>query len=246
MEPFAIERRGPRIPPRLIVGLAFVAAGVLLALARFTDWNVAPLWSYWPLLLIAIGVSQLVRPQGGRGGGLWLLGLGTWFLGNNLGWWSLRLHDLFPFAILFVGILILSRAFFGSTRHSGRQGFESAAGATVDVFAMMGGALRASNAPAFRGGHVTAILGGCELDLRQAALAEEGAVIECFTVWGGIQIAVPEGWSVAMEGTPILGGFADRTVQPPPGGSAQRLVIRGVAIMGGVDVRHRFEREGGG
>lgn len=244
MEPFEMQRRGLRIPPRLIVGLAFVTAGVLLALARFTDWNVAPLWSYWPLVLIAIGTAKIVQPRAGFGGGLWLLGLGTWFLGNNLGWWSLRFHDLFPFAILALGILILSRGFFRPARRPGRPGFETAADATVDIFAMMGGARRASNAQAFRGGHVTAIMGGCELDLRQAALAEDGAVIECFTVWGGIQIAVPEGWSVAMEGTPLLGGFADRTVQPPPGVSAQRLVIRGVAIMGGVDVRHRFEGEG--
>lgn len=53
-----------------------------------------------------------------------------------------------------------------------------------------------------------------------------------------------ESWAVTLKGAPILGGFHDFS-RPPVGGSTQRLVVRGVAFMGSVEVRNRSEREGG-
>ena len=48
---------------------------------------------------------------------------------------------------------------------------------------------------AFRGADLIAVMGGCEIDLRQAAINGE-AVIDVFCMWGGIEIRVPEDWTV--------------------------------------------------
>jgi hypothetical protein len=62
-------------------------------------------------------------------------------------------------------------------------------------------------------------------------------VFDVFAMWGGIEIRVPENWTVVGRVTPILGGFDDKT-RPPQQESTQRLVIRGFVIMGGVEVKN--------
>ena len=98
----------------------------------------------------------------------------------------------------------------------------------------IGGVNRGSNSNAFRGGELTAVMGGCEIDLRQAAINGE-AVIDVFAMWGGIEIRVPENWRVIGRVTPLLGGFEDKT-RPPQGVTTHTLIIRGMVLMGGVDV----------
>jgi hypothetical protein len=41
---------------------------------------------------------------------------------------------------------------------------------------------------------------------------------------------------VVLEGTPIMGGFEEKTV--PPSSVAKRLIVRGYVIMGGLEVRN--------
>jgi predicted membrane protein len=79
-------------------------------------------------------------------------------------------------------------------------------------------------------------MGGCDIDLRQAAINGD-AFIDVFAVWGGIEIRVPEDWSVAFHVTPLLGGVEDKT-RPSLGSSQQRLTVRGLVVMGSVEVKN--------
>jgi predicted membrane protein len=102
--------------------------------------------------------------------------------------------------------------------------------------AIMGGVSRGNNSKAFRGADLLAIMGGCEIDLRKAAINGE-AVIDVFTMWGGIEIRVPEDWTVVSNIVPLLGGVDDKT-RPPQGATAHTLKLRGFAIMGGVEIKN--------
>jgi predicted membrane protein len=73
------------------------------------------------------------------------------------------------------------------------------------------------------------------LDLRGSSIQAE-AVLNVFTLMGGITLKVPPDWTVALNGTPIMGGFDEKTTPAP--NSSKRLIIRGYAIMGGVEVRN--------
>jgi hypothetical protein len=107
--------------------------------------------------------------------------------------------------------------------------------ASVTSVAIMSGIQRSTNAAAFRGGELTAVMGGVELDLRQAGLAGGEAVIDVFAFWGGIELRVPEGWTVVGKVVPLMGGYEDKT-RPPKHDSSQRLIVRGMVIMGGIEV----------
>ncbi len=108
---------------------------------------------------------------------------------------------------------------------------------TVNGFALLGGQHLTNTSDDFQGGTVTAILGGGKIDLRAAAMKRDTAVLELFTLWGGIEVLVPATWNVQLEGFPILGGFEDKT-HPNPAQSDKRIIIRGTAIMGGIEVRN--------
>ncbi len=102
----------------------------------------------------------------------------------------------------------------------------------------------------FMGGDVVAIFGGYEIDLTESDMQGEQVSIEVVSIFGGGEIRVPGNWEVVMDTVGIFGGCGDRTRHPdppPPGvtnpdGSAiprpKRLIIRGVAIFGGMTVRN--------
>jgi len=173
-------------------------------------------------------------------GGLWLLkGLGLVFLS-----W----HAVWPVVMIGLGLLVIFRSVtrarnrdqpssFSFTMPSIGNSTQPAAAddSIINVSAIMGGYVRRITTPDFRGGEVTAILAGCELDLRQSSINGE-AVLNVFALFGGIQIKIPPDWTVVLHGTPVMGGFDERTVMPPDG--SKRLVITGYAIMGGVEVRN--------
>jgi hypothetical protein len=104
----------------------------------------------------------------------------------------------------------------------------------VTLFALMSGVKR-KFAGLFRGAQLTAIMGGIELDLRGARV-EDVAVIDALAFWGGIEIFVPDDWAVVNQGHALMGGFDDSTRHPDPG-ERPRLIVRGLALMGGVEIK---------
>jgi cell wall-active antibiotic response 4TMS protein YvqF len=107
---------------------------------------------------------------------------------------------------------------------------------TMTAMAILGGVSRGNNSRAFRGADLLAIMGGCEIDLRKAAINGE-AVVDVFAMWGGIEIRVPEDWTVVSQVFPLMGGVDDKT-RPPQNATAHRLVLRGFAIMGGIEIKN--------
>jgi len=113
-----------------------------------------------------------------------------------------------------------------STDNSGR----------MSALAILGAVVRGNNSQAFRGGNLVAIMGGCEIDLRNAAIDGE-AVIDVFAMWGGIELRVPADWTVSSQVVPLMGGVEDKT-RPPRGAAVHRLTLRGVAFMGGIEIKN--------
>jgi hypothetical protein len=107
---------------------------------------------------------------------------------------------------------------------------------TANMFVIMGGVTRRMSTQEFTGGTVVAVMGGATLDLRGASITQDRAVIDVVAFWGGVEILVPNDWTVDPEVFPLMGGYEDRTGPRAPG-LRKRLVIRGVALMGGVEVK---------
>jgi hypothetical protein len=84
------------------------------------------------------------------------------------------------------------------------------------------------------------LMGGGEIDLREARFEDRVTVIRCFAIMGGVQIVVPPELNVETRGIGLMGGFGEHgegAGDPDP--AAPRVIISGVAIMGGVGVERK-------
>jgi hypothetical protein len=223
------EEQSPdlRISPRLVVGLAIMLAGLVLVLDSFGVLDGDQVFRFWPLVLVAVGVTKLLSRSPG-GGFFWIVaGIG------------LQVHILgyLPSARLWAALLFLLGAHIAWRALRGPAVRAARGSDALDMVAVFGGAKSVSTSADFRGGSAMAMLGGCEIDLRQASIAEgHEAVLDTFAFWGGVEIRVPEGWEVVNRGSAFLGGFENKARQGS--GSGKRLVVTGMAIMGGVEVKN--------
>ena len=109
------------------------------------------------------------------------------------------------------------------------------------IVAIMGGAERKGRWRPARQTNVVTIMGGAELDLREAELAD-GVSITAVTVMGGIGIAVPEGVSVEMGGFAVMGANGGPRDKVPPLPNAPVVRVRAFSLMGGVGVERKRSR----
>lgn len=226
-----------RATPQVVLGLLVIAVGVVVTLGNLGFLYIDDYLPYWPLLLIIFGITKMLQPQGrpGRFFGLVITFIGAVILLDNLYYLSISVWDFWPLLIVAIGLSMIWRASAGGARRSREWVTTSDSDSIINGTAILSGFRRTSSSQNFQGGDLTAVMGGCEVDLRQASMKEGEAVIDVFALWGGIDLKVPLDWSVVVMGSPLMGGFDDKT-RPPQGGSNKRLVITGTAIMGGVQI----------
>jgi hypothetical protein len=231
------NRHAFRVGSQMIIGIGAILLGLIFLFDNLDMIDGRMYIRFWPVILIAAGTIRLVQPRSGGGGRIFNAGLvavGALILLNNLHITDIGFREIWPLILVAIGTsMILGHA--GRSRTTGGDGAPVDANSIVNGFAVLGGFQRSNNSPDFRGGELSAVMGGCEIDLRRAAIAGDEAVLHTFAFWGGIKIKVPDTWSVSVRGFPFLGGFDDKTVQPADP-AAKRLVIRGTAVMGGVEI----------
>jgi Domain of unknown function (DUF1707)/Cell wall-active antibiotics response 4TMS YvqF len=104
--------------------------------------------------------------------------------------------------------------------------------------AIMSGARRMGSWVLPRQYVAVAVMGGIELDLREARFSEPEVTLQAYTLMGGIQITVPEDVEVDVSGIAFMGGF-DHNASGPGVPGAPRVRVIGFALMGGVEVRRK-------
>lgn len=229
-----------RITPQLVIGLLVVCLGVIFTLDNLGFLFAEDFFRFWPLALILIGAIKLFQSESPAGrliGGVAIF-LGFGFLLDNLDYMRFSIEDYWPLMLVVVGGGLIWQALH--RRSERRDGTEDGhLDSRISVVAFLSGIERANNSPDFRGGELTALMGGCEIDLTNATISSGEAVLNTFAMWGGIELRVPEEWTVVLEAFPLMGGYSDKT--HPPKGSLdrpQRLVIKGMALMGGVEIKN--------
>jgi predicted membrane protein len=184
--------------------LIAVGGGLLLDQAGFINFG-SLLATWWPLILILIAAVQIFTGSAPLAASLVVLAVGLVFQAVTLdllppNTW----RYIWPLLLVIVGLwLMISRGrgpmkMVKSDNH-------------VSSFVAFGGANPRYESDDFQGGSITTLFGGSEVDLRAATLASDGAQLDVTAAFGGVEIIVPDSWSVKVSGLPIFGGWSNKT-----------------------------------
>lgn len=223
----------------LILGVGVVLLGVVLLLEEIPGLGDSALLGFvknlWPVVLIVMGVARLRRPDGGHPARAWVLVvLGAILLLVTLG------HGHFdaligPGIVVAVGIFIILRTL---RRQRGTPPEPLPSEEYLRGTAILSGFKRQVRTQLLKGGELTAIFGGFELDLRAAVMEGDSTTLDVFMLFGGGEIRVPEDWDVSIEVTAVAGGVGDKTASLPEAGTRRpRLILRGLILFGGIEVK---------
>ena len=220
----------------------------LLFLDNIGLFHFHDIWRYWPVALIALGVSKLFETRG-AGGVVWAamaMLVGTAFLLDNLGIWHASWNMIWPLGLIAFGVLMLVNALERRRSPDDPACVKTYSDTSSDnmlrAWATFSGLKRRLDTQNFQGGEMLAVFGGIEVDLRRANIAPavKEVVIDANATFGGIDIKVPETWLVVARGQGIFGGYEDKTIPPKPqeGVAPPKLVITGFAVFGGISIEN--------
>ncbi|MFN8639978.1 MAG: DUF5668 domain-containing protein [Dehalococcoidia bacterium] len=218
------------ISTRMVFGALLVTLGTLLLfdqLGRIDAGYVISRW--WPVIIIALGLGAMFEGRRASLGPAVVVAVGVLLLLGQLeivpgGVW----RYVWPLLLIAAGLQLVLRR----TALPAGQPDE-----VVNASAFFSGNEVLSTSQSFRGATLTAAFGGVTLDLRQAALAPEGATVSLVAAFGGAELIVPRGWRVQVNGTPILGGIGNKT-EPPTDPQSPLLRVDATAFLGGAEIRH--------
>lgn len=224
---------------RMVIGVFIVILGLLALIDKLNIFEVSHLFQFWPVIFIVIGGLKIMeaknRPSLFLGVGL--IALGVVMTLNNFGIVHVRWHDWWPVILIIMGLSIIfkDRRKDNGAKTSLVDNPLAEANSFLDITVLMSGNKTVSYAQDFKGGDVTAIMGGVDLDLRGASLQSE-AVIDLCVIGGGIVLRIPTDWAIVNRSTAIMGGIDDKSIAPP--NATKRLIVMGTAVMGGVEIKN--------
>jgi predicted membrane protein len=233
----------PQKDKRSLLGFVLVLVGTALLL-RYLDlipWNLPHYVFSWKSLLILLGIV-LITSEKNKTTGTILLVIGSVFLLADIfdqEFWEV-VRFVVPLVLIIAGVAILIRRQSYSKDEINQTGEKNSADVINDV-SVFGGGEKKILSKNFKGGQLTAIFGGSEIDFRKAELAEGVNAIDLLCIFGGVSMRVPEGWHVKTEVNAIFGGFSDeRSFMDHPEENTEPkkvLYIKGLVLFGGGELK---------
>ncbi len=177
---------------RMWWGILLIGLGVLFLLDTANVLNVRELIvTFWPLILVFIGVRMLIRRQMGSGRAA-TDGEGSGASGGS-GWRRRSAGQA---------------AAGGASRATGSASGSEARASTgdrVEESILFGNANARVVSSMFRGGKISCIFGGADVDLAGATLAPGTHTLKVDCVFGGVAVRIPAGMAVTVGADGVLG-----------------------------------------
>jgi predicted membrane protein len=225
---------------RVLLGGVLVVIGALLLLGSMDilDVSISHIIFSWPFIFTIIGLFILFNTNKKLLGGIFV-GIGLFFLIPRI-FPYVHYHGgiVFPVILIALGIYIILNHRKKDISESEKSGFLKKD--LIDDVSIFGGGNKIVASDNFRGGNITAVFGGSEINLTGCKLADGDQIIDLLLVFGGTTIVVPRDWNVVVNVTSILGGFSDKSIRDPGviPDQSRTLYVKGLAMFGGGEVKN--------
>ena len=203
-------------------GIVLIGLGILFLLDTANVLDVREMiQTFWPLILVFIGIRMLLRRRMGTAGGAAATG-GEGSGAAGAANWNAG----------------------GSTGSDARQ----STGDRVEESILFGNAKARVTSSTFRGGKISTLFGGAEVDLVGATMAPGTHTLKIDCLFGGVTVRIPAGIAVTVSADGVLGevtvngekreGFfpAMEWTSPSYASGSARLQIDASTIFGQVSV----------
>jgi hypothetical protein len=230
-------------------GLAFIIIGGFL-LARKTGVDFPDWFFTWPMVLILAGVITGIKHRFQNISWLIMLAIGGFFLADEaMIDWNMKPY-FWPILIIGVGVAFILRPKKRWHREKqswgeiGNENINVGSGPTdysstdvIESVSVFGGVKRIVTSKNFKGGEIICFMGGAEYNFSQADIT--GPVeIEIVQGFAGTKLIVPPHWEIRSEFVAIFAGIEDkRHAQPGTFDPNKILIIKGVTIFGGIEIK---------
>lgn len=183
---------------RYLFGILIITFGVIALLNNFGFTSISLGYVFnlaWPLLFVIAGVNLITRKDlAALATGAVLISLGVLWFGRNAGLFDVDMSQFWkgfwPVLIIVIGLNILFK--------NGRD--------SEGNTAIMGSVEKTREPWDLKDAEYTAIMGGIDLDIRQAIFTKKEITLNLSAIMGGITVVVPADAAVTCTGTAILGG----------------------------------------
>ncbi len=236
-----MENHNHSSPSKIFIGTLLIIIGGFFLLRSFQilPFEISYVIFSWRFVLFIIGIIILINSNN-KSLGIILTTIGGLLLFPRI-FPEIDIDGklLFGIIIIALGIYIIFRS-SGSKFHPKFMGTSDSINKDyIDDVAVFGGGHKALTSNNFKGGNITAIFGGSEIDLTTCTLAEGNNVINITAIFGGSTIIVPQKWNVLLNVTPIFGGFSNKIRREPNlvVDQSRTLVIKGIAMFGGGEIK---------
>jgi predicted membrane protein len=192
----------------------------------------------WEIVFVFIGLFILLTKRA-IVPGLIFIGVGLFLILPDIPQFHfIQIWMLWPVLLIAIGmsLLLQNRSIPDDGRPRNR---DESRDDYVDEVSIFSGGEKIITSKNFKGGKITSIFGGSEINFLNAELVKGAAYIDVTAIFGGATLIVPENWNVKTDLVTVFGGFADkRTISAESKDSEKSvLYIKGFVMFGGGELK---------
>lgn len=220
----------------MIIGIIFVAAGIIFGGNVLEVWDVDLFFDgWWTLFIIVPAVISMIS-SGIHSSNLLTFVVGVLLLLAAQGLFEFRLlwKLLIPAIFIWIGLTIIGKG-FSKPRATPVPVKTVTNGSCKSFTAIFSGQEHRFDNTEFTGATITCVFGGLDLDLRNAIIRNDVS-ISSTNIFGGTDILLPPYVKCVVDDVPVFGG-TDMKFSSSPDENAPTVYIRSVSVFGGMDVK---------